>query len=83
MKNPDFSKIDFKANFESQSYEAWKAEIEKNTGMKFEELIEKSSVTSYKLLADLEKLDIIKEISGAQRNRLYVFKDYIDLFNND
>ena len=48
-----------------------------------EELIEKSSVTSYKLLADLEKLDIIKEISGAQRNRLYVFKDYIDLFNND
>ena len=42
MKNPDFSKIDFKANFESQSYEAWKAEIEKNTGMKFEELIEKS-----------------------------------------
>ena len=50
---------------------------------KVEELIEKSSVTSYKLLADLEKLDIIKEISGAQRNRLYVFKDYIDLFNND
>ena len=49
---------------------------------KVEELIEKSSVTSYKLLADLEKLDIIKEISGAQRNRLYVFKDYIDLFNN-
>ena len=42
MKNPDFSKIDFKANFESQSYEAWKAEVEKNTGMKFEELIEKS-----------------------------------------
>lgn len=50
---------------------------------KVEELIEKSSVTSYKLLADLEKLDIIKEISGAQRNRLYVFKDYLDLFNND
>ena len=50
---------------------------------KVEELIEKSSVTSYKLLSDLEKLDIIKEISGAQRNRLYVFKDYIDLFNND
>ncbi len=50
---------------------------------KVEELIEKSSVTSYKLLSDLEKLDIIKEISGAQRNRLYVFKDYIDLFNNN
>jgi hypothetical protein len=48
---------------------------------KVEELIEKSNVTAYKLIADLEKLDIIKEISGAQRNKLYVFKDYLDLFN--
>lgn len=50
---------------------------------KVEELIQKSAVTGYKLLADLEKLNIIKEISGAERNRLYVFKDYIDLFNHD
>lgn len=50
---------------------------------KVEELIEKSSVTGYKLLADLERLSIIKEISGAQRNKLFVFKDYIDLFNHD
>ena len=28
-------------------------------------------------------LDVIKEISGAQRNKLYVFKDYLDLFNHD
>jgi Fic family protein len=48
---------------------------------KVEELIEKSNVTAYKLIADLENLDIIKEISGAQRNKLYVFKDYLDLFN--
>lgn len=47
------------------------------------ELIEKSAVTGYKLLADLEKLNIIKEISGAERNKLYVFKDYLDLFNHD
>lgn len=47
------------------------------------ELIEKSTVTGYKLLADLEKLNIIKEISGAERNKLYVFKDYLDLFNQD
>lgn len=50
---------------------------------KVEELLQKSSVTAYKLLADLERLDIIKEISGAQRNKLYVFKDYLDLFNHD
>lgn len=50
---------------------------------KVEELIQKSSVTSYKLLADLERLNVIVEISGAQRNRLYVFKDYLNLFNHD
>jgi len=50
---------------------------------KVEELIQKSYVTGYKLLADLEKLEIIKEISGAQRNKLYVFKDYLDLFNQE
>lgn len=42
MKNPDFSKIDFKSDFKAESYETWKANIEKNTGMKFEKLIEKS-----------------------------------------
>jgi Fic family protein len=50
---------------------------------KVQKLIMKSSVTSYKLLADLEKLNVIKEISGAQRNKLYVFKDYLSLFNNE
>ena len=50
---------------------------------KVEELIQKSNVTAYKLIANLEELDILKEISGAQRNKLYVFKDYLDLFNNN
>jgi Fic family protein len=50
---------------------------------KVEELIQKSNVTAYKLLANLEELNILKEISGAQRNKLYVFKDYLDLFNNN
>ena len=49
---------------------------------KIEELIEKSNVTAYKLIADLEKLEILKEISGAQRNKLYIFNDYLDLFKN-
>lgn len=47
------------------------------------ELLGKSNVTSYKLVSDLEKLDILTEISGAQRNKLYVFKDYLDLFKSN
>jgi Fic family protein len=47
-----------------------------------EKIINKSKATHYKLIADLEKLEILKEISGAQRNKFYVFKDYLDLFNN-
>jgi len=48
---------------------------------KVEEIIQKSNVTAYKLIYDLEQLEILKEISGGQRNKLYVFKDYLDLFN--
>ena len=47
-----------------------------------EEIIKKSNVTAYKLISSLEELKVLKEISGAQRNKLYVFKDYLDLFNN-
>lgn len=50
---------------------------------KVEEIIEKSNVTAYKLISDLERLKILKEISGAQRNRLYIFEDYVDLFKNN
>jgi Fic family protein len=50
---------------------------------KVAELLGKSNVTSYKLVSDLEKLEILKEISGAQRNKLYVFKDYLDLFKSN
>ena len=49
---------------------------------KVEKIINKSKATHYKLIAELERLEILKEISGAQRNKLYVFKDYLDLFNN-
>jgi len=48
-----------------------------------EKLIDKSNVTAYKLIASLEELEILVEISGAQRNKLYVFKEYLDLFNKD
>lgn len=34
----------------------------------------------YKILQDLEKLEILKEITGAKRGRLFVFEDYMALF---
>ncbi|NTE03636.1 Fic family protein [Agrobacterium tumefaciens] len=40
-----------------------------------------SAATGYKLLADLEKLNILKEVTGAQRGKLYVFKDYLAYFS--
>lgn len=44
------------------------------------EITEKSPKTAYDLLSKMENLDILKEITGASRGKLYAFKDYIDLF---
>ncbi|MEO8237553.1 MAG: Fic family protein [Flavobacterium sp.] len=49
---------------------------------KMEDITGKSKATNYKLLADFERLEILTEISGGQRNKLYVFKEYLDLFKN-
>lgn len=35
----------------------------------------------YKLIDDLEKLEILKEITGGKRSKLYLFRGYIKLFN--
>jgi len=45
-------------------------------------ITDKSKATNYKLLDDLEKLGILKEITGAQRNKLYIFNDYLELFRS-
>ena len=47
---------------------------------KVREIIEKSNVSAYKLIASLEALEILEETTGSQRGKLYVFKDYMDLF---
>lgn len=47
-----------------------------------EMVIGKSNVSAYKLAADLERLGILVEITGAQRSRLYSFREYINLFAN-
>ncbi len=46
-------------------------------------IIDKSSVSAYKLISDMEDIGIIKEMTGAQRKKLYIFHDYIVLFNPD
>lgn len=43
-------------------------------------IIGKSNVSAYKLIADLEKIGILKEITGGQRDRIYVFDEYVSFF---
>lgn len=45
-------------------------------------IIGKSINTTYKTIALLEEVGIIKEITGAQRGKLYAFDDYLKLFEN-
>jgi len=44
-------------------------------------IIEKTPNSAYSLLKILIKLELITEITGAQRGRLYVFEDYLELFD--
>lgn len=43
-------------------------------------IIEKTSNSVYKLIAILEELEIINEITGLKRGKTYVFKEYVNLF---
>ncbi len=47
---------------------------------KVSRIIEVSMPTAYKLIEDLERFGILKETSGGQRGRTYVFEEYLDLF---
>lgn len=44
------------------------------------EVIGKSMRTAYQLIYFLEELEIVREISGSQRGRNYLFEDYLKLF---
>jgi Fic family protein len=41
-----------------------------------------SAPSVYKLLEDLEKLKIIHEVTGSKRGKMYFFREYINIFNN-
>ena len=39
-----------------------------------------SPASAYKLIADLERFGILKEITGGKRGKVYAFDAYIKLF---
>jgi len=47
---------------------------------KVSEIAEISMPSSYKLISDLEKMDILKEVTGGKRGRQYLFENYLKLF---
>ena len=47
---------------------------------KASEIADISMPSAYKLITDLEKLQILKEVTGGQRGRAYIFEDYLNLF---
>jgi len=47
---------------------------------KVSEIAQLSPATSYKLIADFERLGILIEVTGSLRGKLYVFKEYLDFF---
>ncbi|MEA4968819.1 MAG: Fic family protein [Bacteroidaceae bacterium] len=40
-----------------------------------------SLVSSYKLIAELLRVGVLKEVTGGKRKRIYMFRDYMDIFN--
>lgn len=50
------------------------------TADKVSEIASISMPSSYKLISDLESNNILKEMTGGQRSRMYIFDEYIKLF---
>ena len=66
--NPDFTKIDYKSDFNQASIEEWKSLIEKETGKEFSALIEKTleniDINPVYTIEDLETLEQLGFLSG-------------------
>ncbi len=45
-------------------------------------IINKKSQSAYQLINKLEEVKVLKEITGAQRNRLYAYEEYINIFRD-
>lgn len=44
------------------------------------EITELSAPTAYKLISEMESLNILKEVTGGKRKKMYMFEKYIRLF---
>lgn len=44
------------------------------------EVAEVSAASAYRLIADMERFGILKEVTGAKRGKMYVFEAYLKLF---
>jgi Fic family protein len=49
--------------------------------VRIKSIINKSAPTVYKLIKDLENLEILEEFTENKRNRVYVFREYFDVFS--
>lgn len=49
---------------------------------KTSKIIGKNPQSAYQLIQKMEDAKILKEITGAQRNRLYIFADYLKIFED-
>ena len=47
---------------------------------KVAEIAEVSSPSAYKIVNELEKLEVLKEITGGKRGKQYLFEEYIELY---
>jgi Fic family protein len=47
---------------------------------KVAEVSKLSLPSAYKLIEDLERLKILYEITGSERDQAFIFRDYLDLF---
>lgn len=45
------------------------------------EITKLSKLPVYKLIEELERLGIVKEMTGGKRGKQYLFLDYLNLFN--
>jgi Fic family protein len=50
------------------------------TAVRVSEIASISMPSSYKLISDLEKLNVLNEKTGGQRSRVYAFDNYLNLF---
>lgn len=50
---------------------------------KISDITNKSMTPAYRLIEELEKRAIIKEITGNERDRIYIFEPYVNLFNDN